>query len=88
MVEVGILFERPFVSSFGCYPFSIFREKSWKIGGRKGKLFSICSYYHNLLVKVGVLYLLCSICSCLFHAYAIGVVYLYACMYVGYVGKD
>ena len=55
---------------------------------KEGKLFSICAYYHNLLVKVGVLHLLCSVCSCLVHAYAIGIVYLYACMYVGYVGKD
>ena len=71
----------------GCYPFSIFREKSWKIGGRKGKLFSICAYYHNLLVKVGVLYLLCSVCSYLFHAYAIGIVICMLVCMLGMLGR-
>ena len=34
-----------------------------RLKARKEKLFSTCSFYHNLIVKVGVLHLLCSCCS-------------------------
>ena len=58
-----------------------------RLKARKEKLFLTCSFYHNLIVKVGVLHLLCSCCSCCF---MLGSCLCYcgfhwnACMYVGY----
>ena len=88
MVEFGSYLEAPFGVVLVVTQTLSLEISLGSLKAKGGKLFSICSYYHNLLVKVGVLYLFFSVCSCLFHAYAIGVVYLYACMYVGYVGKD
>ena len=56
--------------------------------GRQGResssQFVLC---HYLFVKVGVLYLLVSVCSCLFHAYAIGIVICVPVCMLGMLGR-
>ena len=54
-------------------------------GKKEGKSSSqLVHFYHNHIVKVGVLHLLCSCCSCLVHAYDIFGFHWNAFMYVGY----
>ena len=65
-----------------------------KLKERKDKLFSTCSFYHHLIVKVGVLHPLFSfvhdvyVVSCLVHAYVFVLFFgILVCM-LGMVGRD
>ena len=65
-----------------------------RLKGRKEKLFSTCSFYHNLIVKVGVLHLLCHVVhishvvSCLIYAYVLVLFFgMLECM-LGMFGRD
>ena len=72
---------------------SVVLERSLKIEGKEGKALLNLFFYHNHIVEVGLIHLLCSLCSGFSCCFMLGPCSCYfgfhlnACMYVGYAWK-